>query len=175
MQAGYSTESYTVITEDGYVEQIYRIPGKLNEVGQKVEKPAVLMMHGLWCDMKFFTANAPDKTGPFILVDQGYDVWLGNNRGTRQGQAHISMDKSQQKFWETNYIDFGMYDAPAQIDFVLEKTGQEKLTFVGHSRGTAQIFAGASLIPEYYKEKLNLFVALAPVTRTTNIGNDFLR
>lgn len=63
----------------------------------------------------------------------------------------------------------GLKDTPAFIDFVLEKTGQEKLTYIGHSQGTAQVFAGASLMPDFYADKLNLFVALAPVASTHNI------
>lgn len=59
---------------------IFRYP----EVGQT----AVLMMHGLMCDMQFWIANDADLAPPFILVDEGYDVWLGNNRGNRFAQAH---------------------------------------------------------------------------------------
>jgi hypothetical protein len=40
---------------------------------------------------------------------------------------------------------------------------------VGHSQGTIQAFAGASLIPDYYAAKVNLFVALAPVASLQNI------
>ena len=61
---------------------MYRIPGKAVE-DLSVKKPAVLMMHGLECDMNFWTANDVDLAPPFILANQGYDVWLGNNRGTR--------------------------------------------------------------------------------------------
>ena len=115
MQAGYATESYTVTTEDGYIEQMYRIPGRLNEIGHPVKKPAVLMMAGLLCDMKFWIANDADLAPPFTLVDNGYDVWFGNNRGSRYGQAHLVWHKNQKEFWETNYIDMGLYDLPAQI------------------------------------------------------------
>jgi hypothetical protein len=69
VENGYAVESYSVITSDGYISQIYRIPGTLQETGASVEKPAVLMMHGLLCDMHFWIANDADLAPPFILVD----------------------------------------------------------------------------------------------------------
>jgi len=75
------------------------------------------------------------------------------------------MDKSEQAFWETNFVDMGLHDVPSFIDYILAETGQEQLTYIGHSQGTAQAFAGASLMPEYWTEKVNLFVALAPIAR----------
>ena len=41
MENGFASESYTVFTEDGYVSQLYRIPGKFGESGSK--KPVVLL------------------------------------------------------------------------------------------------------------------------------------
>jgi lysosomal acid lipase/cholesteryl ester hydrolase len=58
----------------------------------------------------------------------------------------------------------GEYDDPAQVEMVLQKTGQKKLTYIGHSQGTSQMFYALSKHPDYWKEKMNLFVALAPVT-----------
>ena len=71
---GYLSESYTLITEDGYVEQIFRIPGKVSDLnmplkGKYSKKPAVLMMHGLECDMNFWTANDPAVTPAYVLVN----------------------------------------------------------------------------------------------------------
>ena len=63
----------------------------------------------------------------------------------------------------------GIYDQPANIDFILTKTGAKKIdAYIGHSMGTTQVFVGASLIPDYYKEKVNLFVALGPVAQVHN-------
>ena len=127
---GYASEAYTIITDDGYVEQIFRLPGKIGDEniplkGKKAEKPAVLMLHGLECDLNFWTINSPDKTPAYVLVEQGYDVWLANNRGTRYGMGHVSLTPDSEEFWDFNYEQYGMHDLPAYIDFILEMTGQE--------------------------------------------------
>jgi len=62
----------------------------------------------------------------------------------------------------------GLFDVPAEIDFILEKTGREKLSYIGHSQGTTQMFMAASVNPDYYRSKINVFVALAPVARLNN-------
>ena len=33
------------------------------------------------------------------------------------------------------------------------------------------MFLGASLNPDYFSQKVNLFVALGPATKMTNVGN----
>ena len=119
---GFSSESFTIVTEDGYISQMYRIPGKAGE-DLSVKKPAVLMMHGLECDMNFWTANDGDLAPPFILASQGYDVWLGNNRGTRYAQYHTTLDPKEAEFWNFSQEELGLKDLPAFIDHILETTG----------------------------------------------------
>ena len=94
---GFASESYTVVSDDGYVYQLYRIPGKAGEAPS--QKPAVLMMHGIECDMNFWTCNTAENAPPFILAEQGYDVWLGNNRGSRYAQYHTSLSPEEQEYW----------------------------------------------------------------------------
>lgn len=60
------------------------------------------------------------------------------------------------------------------IDFVLENTGASKLNYIGHSEGTTQIMAGASLMPEFYNKKINVGLLLAPVAATSNIKIGFI-
>lgn len=35
-----------------------------------------------------------------------------------------------------SFNEMAMYDIPASVNFVLNKTGQEQLFYVGHSQGT---------------------------------------
>ena len=59
----------------------------------------------------------------------------------------------------------GDIDAPAQINYIKKKTAQDKVTYVGHSQGTTQMFYGLATNEDYFKDALNLFVALAPAVR----------
>lgn len=70
----------------------------------------------------------------YILADAGYDVWLGNARGTERSREHINLSadgRKQKQFWTFSWHEIGMYDVPESIDYVLNVTKQEKLHYVG--------------------------------------------
>lgn len=46
-QAGFKCESYNVVTDDGYILTVYRIPGKLTSELTATPGPPVLMQHAL--------------------------------------------------------------------------------------------------------------------------------
>ena len=62
----------------------------------------------------------------------------------------------------------GQYDQPAIIDYILNSTNNSKLAYIGHSQGTTQMFYALAKYGDSMREKLSLFVALAPVTKITN-------
>jgi len=68
----------------------------------------------------------------------------------------------------------GDHDAPSQIDFVRQQTGNDKVTYIGHSQGTSQMFYALSDKPDFWQERVNLFIALAPVTNLANCSSDLL-
>ena len=43
-------------------------------------------------------------------------------------------------------------------------TGQDKVTYIGHSQGTSQMFAALAENFGNMKDKINLFVAICPIT-----------
>ena len=59
------------------------------------------------------------------------------------------------------------YDLPAMLNYALEVSGQDQLSYVGHSQGTAMGFGGFSSMPEL-AAKVKLFVALAPVANISH-------
>jgi len=67
------------------------------------------------------------------LALEGYDIWLGNNRGTVNSYMHQNLTIENKKYWEFSFHEMGKYDVASNIDFILHKTGASKLTYIGHS------------------------------------------
>uniref|UniRef100_A0A098LWR3 Lipase n=1 Tax=Python regius TaxID=51751 RepID=A0A098LWR3_PYTRG len=159
---GYPSEEYEVVTDDGYILYMNRIPhGKISQK-TKEPKPVVFLQHGLLADSSVWVTNLDYNSLGFVLADAGYDVWLGNSRGNTWSRKHINYTTKQQEFWTFSYDEMAMYDLPASINFILNKTGQEQLFYVGHSQGTTIAFAGFSALPQLAK-KIKMFFGLAAV------------
>uniref|UniRef100_A0A8C6XDF8 Lipase n=1 Tax=Naja naja TaxID=35670 RepID=A0A8C6XDF8_NAJNA len=157
---GYPSEEYEVVTDDGYYLSINRIPyGKISQK-TKEPRPAVFLRHGLLADGSNWVTNLDYNSLGFVLADAGFDVWLGNSRGNTWSQKHINYTTKQKEFWI--FDEMAKYDLPASINFVLNKTGQEQLFYIGHSQGTTIGFIAFSAFPELAK-KINMFFGLAPI------------
>jgi len=55
-----------------------------------------------------------------MLAREGYDVWMGNNRGNWFAVNHTQYTPKQKEFWEFDFEEMGIYDVPAEIDYILE-------------------------------------------------------
>ncbi|XP_034864444.1 lysosomal acid lipase/cholesteryl ester hydrolase isoform X2 [Mirounga leonina] len=159
---GYPSEEHFIETEDGYILCLHRIPHGRKNHSAKGPKPVVFLQHGLLADSSNWVTNLPNSSLGFILADTGFDVWLGNSRGNTWSRKHKTLSVSQNEFWTFSYDEMANYDLPASINFILNKTGQEQVYYVGHSQGTTIGFIAFSRIPELAK-KVKMFFALAPV------------
>lgn len=163
---GYDHEEHVVLTKDGYLLGLHRLPAKKGETrehpGASTGKPVVYLHHGLLMNSEVWVClTSPERSLAFTLVELGFDVWLGNNRGNKYSKKSIHHNPNSAKFWDYSIDDFAWHDIPDSIAYILQVTKEPSLSYVGFSQGTAQAFAALSIHPPL-NEKINVFIALAP-------------
>ena len=163
----YPFEVHSVTTEDGHILQVFRIQAQ----GTKIVsgKPVVFLQHGLTDSADDWVINTPSRSLGLVLADRGYDVWLGNSRGNKYSLA-TTRKMSTKEFWAYSFQQMGLYDVPANIKYVLGRTGQKTLDWIGHSQGTAQVFVALTdpTTRDYVNSKIRKFIALAPIVYLSN-------
>lgn len=144
---GFDYEMYTVQTDDAWELTLFRITGKVGEPVVTSDKAPILLQHGNMMDaqswISFYNSDAGFDPMPVQLASQGYDVWMGNNRGTKYSNVnpnfHNAEWESEQNFakYDFSYFEMGTSDLPAMIDKITEMTQQPKITYIGYSMGTS--------------------------------------
>ncbi|XP_012675467.2 gastric triacylglycerol lipase [Clupea harengus] len=159
---GFPAEEYEVVTEDGYILSVNRIPHGIHSKKGDDPRPVVFLQHGLLAAGSNWVTNLPNTSLGFTLAEAGFDVWMGNSRGNTWSNKHVSLTTDQDEFWEFSYDEMAKKDLPAVINFITKFTGQEQIFYVGHSQGTTIAFIAFSTMPEL-ASKIKMFFALAPV------------
>ena len=118
-------------------------------------KPAVLIHHGIISSSAMFLSLG-EKSLAYRLYKLGLDVWLINSRET-----YYSRPSGTEKDWNFTWEDMATQDLPEIIDYVIEKTSEAKVNYIGHSQGALLMYTLLADKPDY-NEKINLFCALAP-------------
>ncbi|XP_033005088.1 lysosomal acid lipase/cholesteryl ester hydrolase-like [Lacerta agilis] len=158
---GYPSEEYTILTEDGYYLQANRIPHGINCSGKTGPRSVALLVVDIILEGRNWIANLPSNSLGFVLADAGYDVWILNNRGTTWSRRHKHFSIFQKEFWNFSFHETAIYDIPAAINFILQKTKQKSLYYIGHSQGSSVGLIAFSIMPQLAK-KVKLFLCFAP-------------
>ena len=178
---GFQFEMHSVTTEDGYILNVFRIPGLVNaaeDAYANVSKPPVLFQHGILDSAYCWIINYADVAPAFVAARAGYDVWLGNSRGNTfsRSNIHYDPDHNEKKFWDFSWYEMGTYDVPAVIDAIQSKTDGQKVAYIGHSQGTTEMFSALSEdTAGYFSTRVPLFVALGPVTKISHTQADIIK
>nr|XP_012138725.1 PREDICTED: lipase 3-like [Megachile rotundata] len=152
---GYPVEAHVTETKDGYILTMHRIRGKPGA-------PAIFLQHGLLGSSADWVILGKDKAIAYLLVDRGYDVWLGNFRGNAYSKAHVSTPSSNVSFWDFSWHESGVYDLPAMISYVVNLTQKPLKAYVGYSMGTTTFYVMSTQLPETAKYFEEVY-SLAPV------------
>ncbi|KAL5194880.1 Triacylglycerol lipase 1 [Glycine soja] len=149
---GYPCSEHTIQTKDGFLLGLQRVSSssslRLRNDGER-GPPAG--------DAWFL--NTPDQSLGFILADHGFDVWVGNVRGTRWSHGHISLLEKKK--------ELALYDVAEMINYINSVTNS-KIFVVGHSQGTIISFA-AFTQPEIV-EKVEAAALLSPISYLDHIS-----
>ncbi|XP_047313424.1 triacylglycerol lipase 2-like isoform X2 [Impatiens glandulifera] len=133
---------FQVITEDGYILSLQRIPmGRLGKTDG--DRPPVLLQHGLLMDGITWLLNPQDQALAFVMADNGFDVWVASTRGTKYSRGHTYLSTDNPAYWDWSWDELVAYDLPATVQYVMRQAGQ-KLYYVGHSLGTLIALASFS-------------------------------
>ena len=164
---GYPCEEHKVITPDGYILGVFRIPHGRNST---TSGRPVLLQHGLLDASVTWVMNFPEQSLGFILADAGYDVWLGNIRGNYYSRAHTKYNPDHDEaFWDFSWDEMASIDLPSMISYILNVTKQEQIAYVGHSQGTMIGFAEFGRLNNNLRNNISFFAALAPVVHLGHI------
>ncbi|KAK3991203.1 putative sterol esterase [Cladorrhinum sp. PSN332] len=175
---GYTAEEHVVRTEDGYLLGLHRLAWRKGEENTRVnrgpnsvKKKVVYLHHGLLMNSEVWVCLTDEQRAlPFVLVERGFDVWLGNNRGNKYSKKSIRFSPNTNEFWNFSIDQFALHDIPNSISYILEITGQPSLSYIGFSQGTAQAFASLSIHPKL-NDQVNVFIALAPAMSPAGLSN----
>lgn len=177
---GLKVEHHDVQTIDGYVLGIQRLSlipkdgdnHKNKTASHSVFKGAILLLHGTLQDSESFLCSGSSSLA-LVLCQAGYDVWLGNNRGTKYSKDHETLDKGTGHYWDFSVDDMAMFDFPAMLNHILRATKREKICFVGFSQGASLALVSLSLNPELCK-RLSVCVTLGAALRSHPARRTFL-
>ncbi|KAH7316604.1 Alpha/Beta hydrolase protein [Stachybotrys elegans] len=175
---GYEAEEHIVQTKDGYLLGLHRLQWRRGEEGQKVnygstslKKRVVYLHHGLLMNSEVWVCLTDEKRClAFELVERGFDVWFGNNRGNKYSKKSIHSSPTSLEFWDFSIDEFAFHDIPDSISYILDTTQQESLSYIGFSQGTAQAFASLAIHPKL-NNQVNVFIALAPAMSPAGLSN----
>lgn len=100
-----------VTTEDGYINELWNVKSMNSSIWKNNSDP-IFFQHGVIDKGDSWFTNSPDKAPGYVLALQGYDIWIGNNRGTTNSWKHKTLNVNDKAYWNFTFNEMGIYDQP---------------------------------------------------------------
>lgn len=135
-------ETYSVKTSDGFPITFIRYVG--------YRQPSIILIHGMGGNHRMFDWDDNHSLAQY-LNKEGWDVWLLNLR-THDDDGDFLFDKNTNWEYINRYWDFDRTllkkDVVKAVEFVKEKSENDKIVLGGHSYGGYLAYAYAMMIGE---------------------------
>ncbi|KAG8368436.1 hypothetical protein BUALT_Bualt15G0045300 [Buddleja alternifolia] len=167
--SGFPCSEHTTQTKDGYVLGLQRVSSPSVMVQQRGSP--VLLIHGLFMAGDAWFMDSPNQSLGFVLANRGFDVWVGNVRGTHWSHGHVSLSEKDKEFWDWSWQELALHDLGEMIRYVYSIT-KSKVFVVGHSQGTI-ISLAAFTQPDIVK-MVEAAALLCPISYLEHITSRFV-
>ena len=129
----FSWEPLKVTTEDGHILTTFHVTGNQSGLFEPT-MPPVIIQHGDYSDGTLWLSAYPEGLPMHLqLAEAGYDVYIGNNRGTQYSQGHETLSVDDPEFWQWSWGEMGIYDDVANVRAIQEHSGVQKVFYLGYS------------------------------------------
>ncbi|KOB70208.1 Lipase [Operophtera brumata] len=157
---GFLSETHTVRTKDGYILTLYRVSSP-NCSALRDSEP-IMFMHGLFLSGDDCITPGPSGSHCYEYASACLDVWVPNARGTVYSRSHISLNPdTDSEYWNFSFDEMAQYDMPAVIDYVINATNKNQITYIGHAQAVATLLNLCAAKPEY-NAKIKVGFGLSP-------------
>lgn len=164
---GHKLEENEVTTEDGYILNLWHLVPNFDVSPDKV----IFFQNGFAATGRgYFMLE--EQSLPYLLYEKGYDIWIGNNRGTKVSQNHVSKNskKVNSDYWDFSMDDFVKYDIQSQINYIKKRTNAKKVDFVGYSEGTTLFLMLYMDYPEFVESSINRFISFGLIQSLPSVS-----
>ncbi len=93
---------------------------------------------------------------------------MDKHEGNTYGKRHNKFTPKDDAFWDFSWSDMAKHDLPSMIDYVLDKTKEMQLFYVGHSQGTLIAFSALSTNTRLASQ-VKLLLGMGPVSQVAHI------
>ena len=155
----FHSEDFFIETQDNYILTVFRVQKDKSDSN----RDPVLLIHGVVDSSDEFALDKDSIVHK--LVNKNFDVWLLNSRGNKYSCRHSQFSPLLPKFWDFSFQEMAKFDFPAVLKYIMSKTSK-KVSVIGHSQGTSQVFAAFSEIPNL-SDYIHQFQAIAPIVHMT--------